>query len=70
MSVERLKGKVAFLCDLKGCENGLETDTGDFYAAKDKAREEGWVYRFRDGEWLHFCCENHEEMQFRGQTLA
>lgn len=70
MSVDRIKGKVAFLCDLRGCDNGLETDTGDFHEAAAEAKQEGWQFRNREGEWKHFCCGNHEEMNWRGQAIT
>lgn len=69
MSIERIKGKVSFLCDLEGCGNGLETDWGDFGEGKYQAREEGWQFRKREGTWKHFCCDSHAEMEWRGQGL-
>lgn len=70
MSIDRIKGNVTFLCDLRGCDNDLETATGDFAEAKDEAKQEGWQFRNRDGEWKHFCCRTHEEMDFRGQSIT
>lgn len=70
MTTDRIKGKVAFFCDLPGCREDLETESGDFMAAKDEAKEEGWQFRNRDGEWKHFCCATHEEMDYRGQSLV
>ena len=54
MSIERIKGCIAFVCD--NCDDGLETGTSDFHAACAVAREEGWHVRKIDGEWNHFCC--------------
>lgn len=70
MSVERIKVAVAFLCDLKGCNNDLETGEKDFTEAGSAAKEEGWEFRKRDGVWKHFCCRTHEEMDFRGQWIT
>lgn len=70
MTTDRIKGHVAFFCDTKGCEEGLETETGDFFKAREEAREADWQFRNRDGEWRHFCCRAHEEMDYRGQSLA
>jgi len=69
MTAERIKGKVALQCDLKGCHDGLETSSGDFTTALNEARQEGWVTRKRDDGWKHFCCQRHEEMDYRGQSI-
>jgi len=69
MTGERIKGKVAFHCDLKGCNEGIETDSGDFTTALNEARAEGWLTRKRDDVWKHFCCQTHEEMDYRGQSI-
>jgi hypothetical protein len=70
MTIDRIKGKVAFLCDLDGCGEGLETGEGEFARAMGAAREEGWLTRQRNGQWKHFCCANHEEMDWRGQKIV
>ena len=70
MSIERIKGAIAFHCDTQGCDDGLETGEDDFLEAKDAAKHEGWLFRNRDGEWKHYCCERHEEMAFRGQAIC
>lgn len=70
MTIERIKGCVAYSCDLPGCHEGLETDRRDFGEARDLAKEEGWVTRPRDDIWKNYCCKAHEEMDFRGQSLV
>jgi hypothetical protein len=67
MTIERIKGKISFFCDLESCDEGLETDEADFQDAKWKADDEGWLFRRRDGEWKHYCCAAHEEKDYRGQ---
>lgn len=70
MSTERIKGAVAFFCDTKGCDEGVETGERDFQHAHAAAKAEGWVFRNRDGEWKHYCCRGHEEMDYRGQGIV
>lgn len=69
MTIERIKGCVAFHCDLKGCDDSIETATGDFSEARDEAKEAGWQFRKRDDVWKHFCSTGHEEMDYRGQSI-
>lgn len=68
--IERIKGRIAFLCDIDGCHEGLETETGDFRTASDEAKEAGWQFRNRDGEWKHYCSAQHEQMGFNGQSIT
>lgn len=70
MSIDRIKGNVAFFCDLNGCTESIETSTGDFSAANAEAKEEGWCVRKHDDEWKNFCCARHAEMNWRGQSLC
>lgn len=70
MTTDYIKGNVAYTCDLAGCLEGYETSHGRFKDAAEEAKAEGWVFANRDGEWKHFCCRNHEEMNFRGQSLV
>lgn len=71
MSIDRIKGSVAFFCDLPGCEEGIETGERDFIEAKDHAKAEGWQFRKRDPEgWKQFCCDGHAVMDYRGQSLV
>lgn len=65
MTIERIKGNISFLCDFKGCDEGLETSSGDFTKASAQAKEEGWLTRKRGDRWFNFCCEQHEEGHFR-----
>jgi hypothetical protein len=55
MSIDRVKGKIAFTCD--DCGDGYETGSSDFYEALDEAKSEGWaaVKDNDTGEWKHFC---------------
>jgi hypothetical protein len=69
MSIDRIKGKVAFFCDTGGCLASLETEHGDFAAARGEAKEAGWTFRLR-AIWKHYCCPAHEEMDFRGQKIV
>lgn len=70
MTIDRIKGRIAYLCDLPGCHEGLETETRYFAEAREAAKEEGWVTRKRDDTWENYCCASHEEMRFRGQSLV
>lgn len=49
MSTERIKGKVAFICDGNKCPEGIETDCGDFHEALERAKSEGWLIEMRKG---------------------
>jgi len=53
MSIERIKGCIAFVCD--NCDEGLETEERDFAAAREATAAEGWIVRRLRGEWKHFC---------------
>lgn len=55
MSVERIKGKIAFNCDGRNCAMGLETDTSDFATAKEQLEDEGWLTEQHKGEYRHYC---------------
>lgn len=57
MSVDRQYGKVVFTCD--ECGDDLETGEGDFLAALQFMKEEGWqtVRNADDTEWVHICNE-------------
>lgn len=70
VTLERIKNDISFHCDLKGCDEGLETGEDDFAEAKDVAKEAGWQFRKREDGWKHFCSRIHEEMDFRGQSLV
>ncbi len=70
MSIDRIKGAVAFFCDLGGCDNSIETGESQFGDAILAAKDEGWKIRNRDGIWKHFCCDRHQEMDWRGQKIA
>lgn len=70
MTTERIKGKLAYTCDLRGCHEALETEETDFALARVEAKEAGWLTRKRDDGWKNFCCANHEDMDFRGQSLV
>lgn len=70
MSIERIKGRVSFFCDLNGCDEAIETSHRDFGEAKDEAKAEGWQFRKPEDEWKHFCCDGHAEMSWRGQSIA
>lgn len=69
MTVERIKGNVAFTCDLEGCDEAIETGTGDFRTALDEATEDGWRFLTREGAFKHFCRVKHAEMDYRGENL-
>lgn len=70
MTIDRIKGAIAFICDLEDCGDGIETGCKDFMEAKQHAKDEDWQFRNRDGVWKHFCCRAHEEMAWRGQRLT
>jgi hypothetical protein len=53
MSIERIKGCIAFVCD--SCDEGFETEERDFAAAREAMAAEGWIVRRQGGEWKHFC---------------
>ena len=66
MAIERIKGAVAFFCDLDGCDEGIETDERQFEDALSHAKAEGWVFAKRGpNEWSHFCCAAHEQANYR-----
>lgn len=53
MSIDRIKGQIAFICD--NCDEGLETEQSDFGTAREVLRDEGWIARKRGDQWEHFC---------------
>lgn len=54
--MDRQKGKFVVECDGPGCMEVLETETGDFSAARERMRQEGWKSRKnKQDEWEHFC---------------
>lgn len=53
MTIERIKGCIAFICD--NCDEGLETEEESFAAAREAMAGEGWIIRKRGDEWAHFC---------------
>lgn len=55
MSLERIKGKVAFECDGPGCHEGIETGEGDLSEAVQEAKREGWRILKRGNTFKHFC---------------
>ena len=65
MSIERIKGNVAFFCDRNSCTESIDTETRDFAEAKDMAKEEGWVFAKRGENWKHFCSAKCERDNFR-----
>lgn len=69
MTIERIKNNVAFHCDLRGCNDSLETEEDDFKEASEEAKRADWQFRNRDGVWKHFCCRAHETMDYRGQWI-
>lgn len=65
MSTDRIKGKIAFLCDGADCSEGLETDHAEFAEALEQAKEEGWLVRKRGETWMHFCSSGCEGADYR-----
>lgn len=51
--LDRQKGDCVFECD--GCTETLETHTGDFIAALNMAKREGWRTVKAGDDWNHFC---------------
>lgn len=60
MTMDRQHGDIVFECDT--CENVLETKQADFSSAWNMAQREGWKSRKVDGNWVHFCCEEHSHV--------
>jgi hypothetical protein len=63
MSVDRVKGNVAFFCDAPGCIKSLDTDTADFTEARECAKAEGWIIVKVPGDFHHYCsaeCQKKE----------
>lgn len=63
--IERIKGAIAYTCDLEGCHEGIETGEREFSDALQYAKAEGWVAAKRNGEWKHFCSAAHERQNYR-----
>lgn len=60
MTVQRVKGKVAFSCD--SCPASYEPGDGDdFKAAWEEAKAEGWSAFSARGEFHHLCKTCSEE---------
>lgn len=59
MSIERIKGFVAFVCD--HCDDGFESTTRNFNDALEELRHEGWRIRRIGVEWHHFCSLHCEQ---------
>jgi hypothetical protein len=61
MSIERVGGRIAFVCDGDGgsCGETLQTETANFNDAIQvlRSNEDGWVAVKEDGEWEHLCPE-------------
>lgn len=56
MTIDRIKGFIAFTCDGKDCHEGIETGEKDFGTARVMMRSEGWIARKNTSdEWEHFC---------------
>lgn len=56
MTVERPYGNIVFECD--ACNETLETNTGNWDAALNMLRHEGWKARkeaAESDEWVHYC---------------
>jgi hypothetical protein len=70
MTTERIKGCIAFYCDLPGCTESVETGEREFNEASASVKADGWCFRKRGAVWKHFCHYTHEEKDFRGQKLV
>lgn len=57
MAIDRIHGRVFFLCD--ECSEHLDTDEKDFDVAKEVLKSEGWMnfYDNDDRIWKHICVE-------------
>lgn len=55
MSVERIDGKIHFLCDDVHCNEYIDCETGNFGEAVEVAKEAGWKIRNVNGAWANFC---------------
>jgi len=53
--LDRQHGKFVFECD--GCDEVLETDTGDFNEAREAMNLAGWQARKWGTVWIHSCPE-------------
>jgi hypothetical protein len=53
MSIERIYGEIAFICD--ECSDTMETGEADFTEALANAKMEGWVSMKVGGDWNHYC---------------
>jgi hypothetical protein len=54
MSIERIRGKINFVCDV--CGNVLDTGSNEWKDAMAKMRADGWRSKKFEGEvWAHYC---------------
>lgn len=63
------KGPIIFECDVKGCNESIETECFNFQGALLKAKSRGWMPHFVDGEWIHLCDVHEEEFKDRELEL-
>ena len=59
--MDQQKGDFVFCCDV--CGTTLQTGTGNFEAARNRLRREGWKpVKARADEWQHYCdaCQRAE----------
>jgi hypothetical protein len=51
--LDRQKGNIVFECD--GCGAVGETNTGDFTAALNMIKRDGWHAIKEGSDWCHYC---------------
>ena len=55
MSIRRHNKMIVFCCDY--CDQELETEETEFEEAREVAKDQEWLLRKKDGEWLNFCSQ-------------
>lgn len=72
--LDRIKGRIAFICD--ECGDGLETDEYDFHDGLKFAKEQGWENiaadrlekppkRAQGQKWINICGDCKEYLDYK-----